>query len=145
MSGFSDSFHLLGATRRMQASLKEISEVDSARKPLMQNVAGTKISPELESQVIRILGVRSALDAPDLSTTEYINRLFPNGIYSTKRASVSPVNIVRRTKPRIRRYDSRKTGEEDERDDVGSGKTYRSTVRAGNERHTRIGSSKEIY
>lgn len=65
----------------MQTGSNEVSAVAGAlREPKMQNVSENKISPELESQVIKILGVRSALDAPDLNTTDYINRLFPNGI-----------------------------------------------------------------
>ena len=37
------------------------------------------VSPDLEHHVLRILGVKNPLDAPDLDPTEYINRLFPNG------------------------------------------------------------------
>ena len=48
------------------------------------------VSPDLEHHVLRILGVKNPLDAPDLDPTEYINRLFPNG----KRKKPLPNNFT---------------------------------------------------
>lgn len=38
------------------------------------------LSPQLESKVSTILKVKDPLDAPHFDPTEYINRLFPNGM-----------------------------------------------------------------
>jgi hypothetical protein len=39
-----------------------------------------KVSPQLEKKALSILNVKSPLDSPDFDPTQYLNRLFPNGI-----------------------------------------------------------------
>jgi hypothetical protein len=41
-----------------------------------------KVSPLLETQALSILKAKSPLDSPNFNPTEYLNKLFPNGILS---------------------------------------------------------------
>lgn len=39
-----------------------------------------KVSPHLETKALSILNVKNPLDSPDFDPTQYLNRLFPNGM-----------------------------------------------------------------